>query len=116
MVTKRADREVIVREHMFNGEGSVENRVIATQDTLYGKNRLFNLCTLEKGSEVGWHVHKGDGEIYYILSGEGEYSDNGTVVTVSPGDVTWTPDGEGHSIRGISDEPLRFVALVVYSA
>ena len=52
--------------------------------------------------------------MYYILSGEGEFNDNGTVTTVKGGDVCWTPDGEGHSLVCTSDE-LEFIALVVYS-
>ena len=115
MVTKYADREVFTREHMFDGAGSITNRVVATQETMYGKNRLFNHGYLEKGCEVGWHIHKGDGEVYYILSGEGEFNDNGTVVTVKAGDVCWPPDGEGHSLVCTSDETLEFIALVVYS-
>lgn len=115
MVTRYADREVTTKENMFNGAGALTNRVIASQATMYDKNRLFNHCYLAKGSEVGWHVHKGDGEVYYILKGEGEYNDNGTVTTVGPGDVCWTPDGEGHSLMCTSEEPLEFIALVVYS-
>ena len=115
MVTRFADREVIVKEHVFNGEGKVVNRIITPSDVMYGKNRLFQVAVLEKGSEIGYHTHIGDGEVYYILHGEGEFNDNGTVVKVAPGDVCWTPDGEGHSIKGISEEPLEFVALIVYS-
>lgn len=83
---------------------------------MYGKNRLFNHGYLKKGDEVGWHVHNGDGEIYYILAGEGDFNDNGTVVKVRAGDVCWTPDGEGHSLVCTSDEPLEMIALVVYSS
>ena len=116
MVTKYADRETFVREHAFGGAGSLTNRVVATEATMYGKNRLFNPGYLKKGDEVGWHVHNGDGEIYYILAGEGDFNDNGTVVKVRAGDVCWTPDGEGHSLVCTSDEPLEMIALVVYSS
>ena len=115
MVTRKADREVIKKEHVFGGEGYITNVIIEPSEVMYGKNRLFNHGYLEKGCEVGWHIHKGDGEVYYILSGEGEFNDNGTVVTVKAGDVCWTPDGEGHSLVCTSDETLEFIALVVYS-
>ena len=114
MITRYNDRETN-RRCAFGGAGELKARVIATKDTLYGKSRLLNHCLLEKGSEVGWHIHQGDGEIYYILSGEGEFNDNGSVTTVTAGDVCWTPDGEGHSLKALSDE-LEFIALVVYSA
>ena len=115
MVTRKADREVIKKEHVFGGEGYITNVIIEPSEVMYGKNRLFQHSTLTKGSEVAYHEHHGDGEVYYILTGEGEVNDNGTVTTVKPGDACWTGDGEGHSLKCISDEPLEFIALVVYS-
>ncbi len=115
MVTRNQDRKINIMENAFGGAGKVEHHVIAAQETLYNKNRLFNHSFLNKGDEVGWHIHRGDGEIYYILTGEGEFNDNGTVTTVRAGDVCWTPDGEGHSLKCTSDEPLQMIALVVYS-
>ena len=64
--------------------------------------------------EIGWHIHEGDGETFLILSGEGEFNDNGTVTTVRAGDVCFTGDGEGHSLKNLRDEPLEYVALVLY--
>ena len=69
---------------------------------------------LEKNCEVGWHIHHGDGETYYILKGKGEYSDNGNIVEVYPGDVLFVDDGEGHSMINREDEPLEMIALVLY--
>ena len=116
MVTRFADREVNEKENIFGGAGKIFNRVIVSQETMYNKNRLFQHGYLKRGDEVGWHVHNGDGEIYYILAGEGDFNDNGTVVKVRAGDVCWTPDGEGHSLVCTSDEPLEMIALVVYSS
>ena len=104
MVTRFEDREVNEKVNMFGGAGKIFNRIIASQETMYNKNRLF-----QHG-----YLHNGDGEVYYILSGDGEFNDNGTVTTVKGGDVCWTPDGEGHSLVCKSDE-LEFIALVVYS-
>lgn len=115
MVTRNADRIPQVAEHMYGGAGSISKNIIQPPKMMYGKNRMFMHGTLEKGSEIGWHVHTGDGEVYYILSGEGEFNDNGAVTTVKAGDVTWTPDGEGHSLKATSDK-LEFIALVIYSA
>ena len=72
------------------------------------------MVTLDPGSELGWHIHKGDGEYYCVLSGEGEYSDNGSIVTLHAGDTAFCPDGEGHSMVNRSAEPLVFMALVIY--
>ena len=100
---------------MFDGPGVAENHVlIAGPQDLFGKGRLFNYIVLQPGNAVGWHVHHGDGELYYILSGRGEYNDNGTTVEVGPGDLTFTAPEEGHSIKCIGDEALTYMALILY--
>lgn len=48
------------------------------------------------------------------MLGECEYNDNGAVTTVRAGDVTFTGDGEGHSITNLRDEPAKFLALILY--
>ena len=32
-------------------------------------NRVYAKVTLKKGCSVGYHVHNGDGEDYFVLSG-----------------------------------------------
>lgn len=49
------------------------------------------------------------------MSGEGEYNDNGTIVPIEAGDVTFNPDGAGHAIHNPNDEPLEIVALILYA-
>ena len=85
---------------MFDGAGMARMRLILESNAeMYDKGRVFNHLYLDPGCEVGWHIHHGDGETYYILKGQGEYNDNGTIVTVGPGDVTFVDDGEGHSLK-----------------
>lgn len=113
----RRDSERIVGEKkMFGGAGTVEmHQILNGAEEMYGKSRLFNHVYIKKDCEIAWHIHHGDGECYYILKGHGEYNDNGTVVTVGPGDVTFVNDGEGHSIINREDETLEVIALVLYS-
>ena len=113
---KRANERVRGKsEHFKDGIGYVlTNPMIDSPEELWGKGRLFSHNTLEKDCEIGWHVHSGDGEIYYILTGEGEYNDNGETVTVHAGDVTFTPAGEGHALVNRKDEPLELIALILY--
>lgn len=77
------------------------------------KIRLFARAILEPGGEVSYHVHEGESENYYILSGTGIYNDNGTETEVYPGDITFTPGGCGHGIKNAGAEDLHFIALVV---
>lgn len=114
MITRYEDRQIERKDNFKGGEGYLVNRVILPADGMYGKGRIFNTVTLEKNCEIGWHVHDGDGETYLVISGEGEYNDNGTVTTVRAGDVCFTDSGEGHGMKNLRDEPLVLVALVLY--
>ena len=88
--------------------------ILENNEELMGKGRLFSHVKLEKGCSMGWHVHQGEGEAYYILKGQGEYNDNGTVVPVSAGDVTMVYSGEGHSIVNTGDDTLELIALILF--
>ena len=77
------------------------------------KARLFSLVQVKPGEEVEYHMHVGESETFYILSGQGIYNDNGDKVEVAPGMVTFTPSGQGHSIKNTGDEMLVFIALIV---
>ena len=114
-VIRRKDEVPAEMKKMFGGAGEVEHhRLLLGAEEMYGKGRLFNHVVIRPGCELGWHVHHGDGETYYILKGRGEYSDNGTLIEVGPGDVMYVGDGEGHSIKTVGDEPLEMIALILY--
>lgn len=114
MITRNEERNYGRTDNLRGGEGYMLAKVILPMEKMDGKGRLFNHIRLEKNCEIGWHIHEGDAETYYILSGEGEYSDNGELKTVRAGDVTFTDSGEGHSLINRRDEPLDMVALVLY--
>lgn len=101
--------------HMMGGKGHIVKNTLLTEDQMNSKNRIFAEMTLEPDCSLGYHVHHGDAEAYYILSGEGEYDDNGVIRTVKAGDVTYTPDGKGHSLENKGSENLVFIALVIYN-
>ena len=112
---KRAENRVKDQKKLFNGAGEAKMfHILEPGEEMYNKGRVFNHLFLEPGCEIGWHIHHGDGETYYILKGEGEYSDNGTIVTLKPGDIAFVDDGEGHSLINKGTETLEAIALVLY--
>ena len=114
-MVRRKDERLAERKQMFGGAGeALRVQILTGDEELYHKGRLFSHVCLEPGTEIGWHIHHGDGETYYILRGQGEYNDNGTLLTVGPGDTTFTDDGQGHSLKAIGDEPLEAIALILY--
>ena len=88
--------------------------IASTLEEMSMKGRVFGHTTVYPGSAIGYHVHTGDSETYYILSGTGRYNDNGRVVTVTAGDVTYTAPGEGHGLECIGEEPVEMIALILY--
>ena len=115
-IVRRNGEEKVLRKKMFGGEGEAEMHVILkAPEEMYGKGRVFNRVVLAPGAEVAWHVHRGDGECYYILKGEGLYSDNGELITMRPGDMSFVGDGEGHSMKNVGSEDLEMIALILYA-
>ena len=114
-MVRRCDERTLDVKQMFGGQGQAKlHHILNGAGEMYGKGRVFSHVVLEPGCEIGWHIHHGDGETYYILKGQGEYSDNGTMVTLGPGDVTFVDDGQGHSLKNSGPETLEAIALILY--
>ena len=114
-VVRRNGEEEVLRKKMFGGEGEAEmHQILNGAEEMYGKGRVFNRVVLAPGAEIGWHVHHGDGECYYVLKGECEYCDNGNWITMREGDMSFVGDGEGHAARNASDGELEMIALILY--
>ena len=113
----RRSRECVkeLREHMRNGEGTVEILNLATPEELKDKGRLFAKITLHPGCSIGHHVHEKDSEIFYIIKGDASYSDNGETKIISAGDVTVCPAGTGHSIANHSGDDVELIAVIVFA-
>ena len=115
MIRRSGERIIDRPHHKFGAPGELTVRnLINASEALLGKGRAFAHTTVHPGSGIGYHVHAGDGEINFVLSGRGEYSDNGTVTTVEAGDVTFCPPGQGHSILCLGDEPLELITLILF--
>ncbi|HJB29613.1 MAG TPA: cupin domain-containing protein [Candidatus Blautia faecavium] len=100
-------------ERMCGGFGHVTIKHLLEKEQLNGKCGLYAEVTIEPGCSLGFHEHHKESETYYILSGEGVYSDNGELRRVKAGDVTFTPDGCGHALANVGQEPLVFMALII---
>ena len=113
MIRRKGDMEKEVRERMRDGTGTVEILHVFRQEELHGKVRLFARLRLVKGSSIGYHLHDGEEEIFYILSGSGRVTEGDTVTTVGPGDAVLTGGGGGHSIENLGQEPLELLAAIL---
>ena len=115
MIRRSEEKESERKPAPFNGTGEITVRSLLNgPEEMSQKGRVFGHTTVYPGAEIGYHIHKGDSETYYILSGNGEYNDNGTIVSISAGDVAYCAPGEGHGIACIGDEPIEMIALILY--
>lgn len=103
-----------INQNMCGGEGCVIIERLLNDQQLNGKCGLYARVTIPAGSSLGYHEHHQESETYFILSGEGEYDDNGKKRIVRPGDVTFTPDGCGHGLKPIGDSDIVFMALIIF--
>ena len=109
MIRKKNECKVEFREHM-----RITNFINGPEE-LCGKGRMYSRITLRSGCSIGFHVHEKDSELFYILSGEAEYNDNGEIKTVTAGDVTVCPPGTGHGIANKGEETVELIAVIVYA-
>ncbi len=117
MIRRAEDCSIEYREHMRDGDGTVKlTHFVGGPEELNGKGRLFARITLEPGCGIGYHVHEKDAELFYVMKGTAEYSDNGEIRTVNAGDVTICPVGQGHAITNRSaTETVELAALILYA-
>ncbi len=106
--------ERVVHE-LFGGKGDCVIKDIASSEQMHGKNRCFITITLKPGTSLGVHRHKNESEIYFVLQGRGEYSDNGEVYEIHTGDAVICLDGDEHGVSNSGPEDLVFAALVINS-
>lgn len=74
-------------------------------------NLVFRKRALHPGAAIGYH-RQGHDEIYYVLSGTGELTMNGTTSVVGPGTSILTRTGSSHGLRQIGEDDL--VIIIVY--
>ena len=70
-------------------------------------------AALEAGGSVGYHKHVGEGEMYYIIKGHGEYQENGETMPISEGMTTMVYDGDSHGLQNSDDGVMEFLAFII---
>ncbi len=102
-----------LREHMRDGDGTVEIMHLFNKGEYDGKARLIAKITLHKGCSIGKHIHNNEEEIFYIIKGNGTFDDNGNILPVKQGDATITRNGQYHSIANTGDEDMEIIAVIL---
>lgn len=114
MLRYKSEQTVTVNENMRGGEGSVIIEHLLHKDEMNGKGRLYARILLKPGCSIGYHLHENESETFYIQQGVATYDDNGTTVTLQPGDVAYTPAGSGHAIANHGETDVEIIALILF--
>ncbi len=106
--------EIVKTTGIAGGKGSAELHMIVNENELCNSGSMYAKVVLAPGASIGWHQHVGETEPYYILSGNGVFTDNdGSRIPVSEGDVCTILPGQSHALENSSDiEPLSLMALI----
>ena len=116
MIRKKDHTPIDIRPEMMGGKGQFVLEHILLTGQLHGHGRLFARGTLEPGHSVGYHVHNGDMEVCYFLSGTGiVVEEDGSRTQVGPGDCSIVESGHGHEVINDGTEPLTYIALILYT-
>lgn len=111
MITRKAQQTTDIRENMRGGEKQVEIRNLSAE--LPEKARLFGKLRLIPGASIGYHVHEGETELFYFLTGKGRVRDGEEWFDVEAGDVLSTGNGNGHAVENTGDTDLEMIAVIV---
>jgi len=114
MIRRSGAMETEIRQRMREGRGSVEIlQILRKEEVPGGRVRLFSRLRLQPGSSIGAHVHEKESEIFYVLSGEGTVTENGTATVIAAGDAAVTGGGGTHSLENTGTAALEVLAVIV---
>ena len=113
MIKYSRDIRIDTVENQGNIDGRILKDIILTPEEMLERASMFNIITLPSGSRIKEHPHTEDAEIYYILEGEAEVTDNGKAAIMRTGDVMFTGNGGRHSIANRSGKDVHFLACIL---
>ena len=105
-------KRVEIRENIAGGKGFIKLEHLMSEK-IADNCRMFASVTVKPGDSIGNHPHNGETETYYIISGDGIYTDNGKEYPVKVGDTVHCKDGDSHGIRNEGTADLVFIALIL---
>lgn len=104
------DADVLVKQPGPHGGGGVTTAFPYFGD-VDDMPFYFRKRALHPGSGIGYHQQEQD-EVYYVLSGSGEYTLDGKTTVVGPGTALLTRKGSSHGLRQTGTDDL--VIIIAY--
>ena len=89
------------------GKGKLDSRNYLDN----GKAKIM-YSTLRPGAVTGHHVHEGNCEIVFVISGTATFHYDDTVEEVRAGQVHYCPMGHSHHLENRTNHDLVYLAIV----
>ena len=114
MIRKASELSKVRRESFTNGTGGgFATHALPPGEKVSGSRfQMVSQIELDPGSCIGSHLHGENEEIYWILSGEGVYNEDGTEVPAGPGDMFLALQGHTHGLKNTGTGPLVMIAVI----
>ena len=113
MIKLKSERQAQTVSNLRGGIGDLTRDDIFTTDEACGKTNVVAEITFPPGNSIGEHTHGPDAEMYFILSGTLQITDNGITKDLKPGDAVFTGNGNAHSVINVSGEPASMLAVIM---
>ena len=95
--------------------GSGKGHALAFPIAIPDQDGAFTMTTrleLEPGASVGYHLHADNEEVYFIMSGEGLYTEENETQHVKAGDIMLCRMGRSHGIGNSGKDTLVVGAAI----
>lgn len=108
----KAERE---KTEIHGGKGICENCMVFGPDDFEAPLRFLNYTVIPCGASFGLHEHGDDNEVYVVLEGTGEYTENGETCTVTAGDIIVNARFAVHGIVNTGTQDIRVLVFESYN-
>ena len=103
-------------EFEIDGKDVKEDDRYVVKDNTTLKNLVLSSTRLNAKKETSGHKHKGQEEIYFFISGQGEMQLDDKKFSVEPGDIVLIKDGVFHKVYNPSDDEELYFICVLHGA
>lgn len=100
-----------VQKKCHGGRGQIIFREVFGRENFESNLQHFHETIILPHSTIGYHLHKGNEEIYYIVEGKGTMKVNGKKMVVSTGDAVITHSGGRHGLANTTDKELKILVF-----
>lgn len=100
-----------IQEKCHDGEGGIIFREVFSKKNFKSSLQFLHETIILPNSTIGYHLHTGNEEIYYVIEGEGIMTVDGEDKKISSGDAVITHGGSSHGLKNISSKKLKILVF-----